>query len=803
MTAPRPSIPSDPTAPSAPAPASPAPSNPAASTSASSTPALSTPVPSTPAPSAPPAPAATALEALAASEERYRLALEANDEGAWDWDLAAGAVLVNDRAYTLLGYAPGEVQATYDLWRRCLHPEDAPRVERALSAYLAGESPDYRSEHRVVIKSGEIRWHRVTGKAVYRAVDGTPTRLIGVMQDITDQKEREMRLQETLDLLRLALEAADIGLWRWDLESDKLEWDERLCHWYGVPEETRATGLYYDFWQNRLHPADRERAEGCLLEALRNRRPYEDEFRIRLPDGQIRFIQTRAAYHRDSQTLHTRVVGINRDITVKRQREAELRQAKETAEAANAAKSRFLTAVTHELRTPLHAILGFSEVLLGILDQARTADRPQPLAPISTAAATSASNPAPAPAPAPVLKAAETPAASSTPPPAPISVPLSEVAGVAAADPSLLRHQRLRGAATTIQRNAKQLLTLVNDILDWTRSERGQLELQPRPINPRTVPRECLTDLAPLATAKGLTLQLTIAPGVPTRVLLDPLRLQQILNNLLINSVKFTRRGEIHLEVGVQPAAPGRIGLWFRVMDTGPGITPADQERLFEPFFQSLTGEDVPASFRGHGVGLPLSRELARAMAGELRVESRPEGGSRFTLILPSVPLAEEGDSASAPVDTVRTRPAEGQPEPEPERRPEHRPEHQSGRHPLSPVELSPDAPPQPQPPCQAELQPARQQWTPATAKPPEDLVAPPAEALTELRELAIRGLNQRIRAWCRHGAVPERQPVFAARVMDLATQFDHASILTLVNAALDAAPKGFARSAEQEESRP
>ncbi len=616
-------------------------------------------------------------------------------------------MLVNDRAYTLLGYAPGEVQATYDLWRRCLHPEDAPRVERALSAYLAGESPDYRSEHRVVIKSGEIRWHRVTGKVVSRAADGTPRRLIGVMQDITDQKEREMRLQETLDLLRLALDSADIGLWRWDLESDKLEWDERLCHWYGVPEETRATGLYYDFWQNRLHPADRERAEGCLLEALRNRRPYEDEFRIRLPDGQIRFIQTRAAYHRDSQTLHTRVVGINRDITVKRQREAELRQAKETAEAANAAKSRFLTAVTHELRTPLHAILGFSEVLLGTLEQGT--DGGQAPAPTSTAVTPSAAN------------------------------------------PSLPRHQRQRGAATTIQRNAKQLLTLVNDILDWTRSERGQLELQPRLINPRTVPRECLTDLAPLATAKGLTLQLTIASGVPTGVLLDPLRLQQILNNLLINSVKFTRRGEIHLEVGVQPAAPGRIGLWFRVMDTGTGITPADQERLFEPFFQSLTGEDVPASFRGHGVGLPLSRELARAMAGELWVESEPEGGSRITLILPSVPLAEEGDSVSAP------------------------------------VELPSDAPPQPQPPCQLETQPERQQWTPAAENPPEDLVAPPAEALTELRELAIRGLNQRIRAWCRHGSIPERQPAFAARVMDLATQFDHASILALVDAALDA----------------
>lgn len=656
-----------------------------------------------------PAPATAALEALAASEERYRLALEANDEGAWDWDLASGAVAVNDRGYTLLGYAPGEVQTTYDLWRHCLHPEDAPGVERALSACLAGESPGYRIEHRVVIKSGEIRWHRVTGKVVSRAADGTPSRLVGVMQDITDQKRREIQHQETLDLLRLALEAADIGIWNWDLKTDKLEWDERLCRWYGVPEETRATGLYYDFWKNRLDPADRERAEGHLLDALHNGRPYEDEFRIRLPDGQIRFIQSRAAYHRDPQTLHTRVVGVNRDITVKQQHEAELRQAKESAEAANAAKSRFLTAVTHELRTPLHAILGFSEVLLGTLEQGTDGEQ--------------------APIPA---SAAVTPSAST---------------------PSLPRPERLRQAATTIQRNARQLLTLVNDILDWTRSERGQLELQPRPINPRAVPRECLADLAPLATAKGLTLQLTIDPEVPTGVLLDPLRLQQVLNNLLINSIKFTRRGEIHLEVGAHPAAPGRISLCFRVMDTGPGITAADQERLFEPFFQSLTGEDVPASLRGHGVGLPLSLELARAMGGDLRVESGPEGGSRFTLILPSVPLAEEGDSVSAPVDRARARPAEAQPE--------------------------------------------RQQWTLAAAMPPEDLVAPPAEALNELRELAIRGLNQRIRAWCRHGSVPERQPAFAARVMHLATQFDHASILALVDAALDAEAEGSVRSSD------
>ena len=258
-----------------------------------------------------------------------------------------------------------------------------------------------------------------------------------------------------------------------------------------------------------------------------------------------------------------------------------------------------------------------------------------------------------------------------------------------------------------------------------------------------------------MATGRGLTLQLTLAPQVPTGVLLDGLRLQQILNNLLMNGIKFTHRGEIHLEVGTHPAEPGRVGLWFWVTDSGPGIPPAERERIFEPFYQAAVGV-VPNPFRGHGVGLPLSRKLALAMAGDLRMDSGPAGGSRFTLTLPDVPLADELDTPDA---TALPRPHE--------------------------------------PPAECL------RWTPTRETALEDLEVPPAEALTELRELVMRGLNPRIRAWCRDWSAPERQPAFAERVMQRAIQFDHASILALIDAALEAEAEGFARSSDQEESRP
>jgi PAS domain S-box-containing protein len=140
--------------------------------------------------------------ALSASEERYRLAMEVTSEGLWDSNLVTGAEVVNDHWFRMLGYAPGEVATTFDLWKSHLHPEDAPRVLRLLDDYLAGRSSIHESEHRIVTRTGDIRWHRSIGKAVAWNGAGVAVRMVGTTLDITAKRELE-------EQLRAAKEAAE------------------------------------------------------------------------------------------------------------------------------------------------------------------------------------------------------------------------------------------------------------------------------------------------------------------------------------------------------------------------------------------------------------------------------------------------------------------------------------------------------------------------------------------------------------------------------------------------------------------
>jgi PAS domain S-box-containing protein len=133
---------------------------------------------------------------LRASEERYRLALDATSEGLWDIDLVTGAVIISDHSSVLFGYAPGEVEPTVAFWKQHLHSEDAPAVLRAQEDYLAGRVPTYAIEHRIITKSGEVRWLRTVGKVLARAPDGTPLRMVGTNADITERQQILAELAE-------------------------------------------------------------------------------------------------------------------------------------------------------------------------------------------------------------------------------------------------------------------------------------------------------------------------------------------------------------------------------------------------------------------------------------------------------------------------------------------------------------------------------------------------------------------------------------------------------------------------------
>ncbi|MCU0969071.1 MAG: PAS domain-containing protein [Rubrivivax sp.] len=187
--------------------------------------------------------------------------------------------------------------------------------------------------------------------------------------------------------------------------------------------------------------------------------------------------------------------------------------------------------------------------------------------------------------------------------------------------------ERQRGWAQQVLVSGRQLLALVDDLLDLSRVQAGELRVEPADVDLGAAVREGWTMVAPAADAAGLRCELALAPGL--RVRADPRRLRQILGNLMSNAVKYNRPGGRVTVSGLRLAHAVEL----RVSDTGPGLTAAQAARIFQPFERL----DAPKQgIEGTGLGLALSRDLAQAMGGALAVESLPGEGATFVLELPS-----------------------------------------------------------------------------------------------------------------------------------------------------------------------
>jgi signal transduction histidine kinase/CheY-like chemotaxis protein/HPt (histidine-containing phosphotransfer) domain-containing protein len=184
----------------------------------------------------------------------------------------------------------------------------------------------------------------------------------------------------------------------------------------------------------------------------------------------------------------------------------------------------------------------------------------------------------------------------------------------------------------TAHANSESLLLLVNDLLDTSKLEAGEVYLEKLPFSVRDVVEGVAEILALRAEAKGLILVTRVDPALPELVLGDPARLRQVVMNLLSNSIKFTERGEVMAFVDFLPRAGGPQ-MRIRVTDTGVGIAQEDQERIFHRFVQAES--TTTRGYGGTGLGLNITRSLVEMMGGWVQVESEPGRGSNFTVTLP------------------------------------------------------------------------------------------------------------------------------------------------------------------------
>jgi CheY-like chemotaxis protein/nitrogen-specific signal transduction histidine kinase len=256
-----------------------------------------------------------------------------------------------------------------------------------------------------------------------------------------------------------------------------------------------------------------------------------------------------------------------------RSREPKLQQTADerpAAEPANHAHSQFLANISHEMRTPLTAILGFAEALL---------------------------------------------------------------------EPDLDPAERL-AAIHTIRANGEHLLGLMNDILDVAKIEAGKMTCERIVCDPRRLITEVETLFRPRAVAQGLELSIEYQSAPPATIVTDPTRLRQILTNLLSNAVKFTARGRVRVMIAAARDGDGSPLLRFDVIDTGIGIAAEQAAALFVPFTQA--DPSTTRQFGGSGLGLSISRELARMLGGDVvLVTSRIGHGSHFRATVASGPLSD------------------------------------------------------------------------------------------------------------------------------------------------------------------
>ena len=257
---------------------------------------------------------------IAQLSDRMSLAIEGGSDGLWDWmDITQDAQWWSPNYHTILGYTVEELVPSLASHRALMHPDSVAASRDMLQRALGGGAP-YDLEVQLRTKYNGYRWFRLRAK-VFFDDHGQPIRMAGSTQDIHERKLAQAGLAQTNERFALAAESAGIGVWEWDLATKELRWDAQMYQLYRHSADSGQTPL--DILLTYLHPDDKVRFESDLAQTIRNGKPFEANFRIFWPQGEVRHLRAAARVVRDSAGRALRMIGVNFDITeVRRAQEA-------------------------------------------------------------------------------------------------------------------------------------------------------------------------------------------------------------------------------------------------------------------------------------------------------------------------------------------------------------------------------------------------------------------------------------------------------------------------------------------------
>jgi len=493
-----------------------------------------------------------ANQLLEASEQRYKALVEFSPDSIF-WIQQKRLVFANRKGYELLGIDPTEDLSKYSLEE--FLPEKMVKILHipANNEILLNQKHTYLRAH--------------TGKTVPVEITVVPMSLqeesfLMLVRDISEKERMTHALAESEQRFILAMEAVNDGVFEWDVLNDKVYFSDRNYTMLGYqPGEFEPNHL---LWDQMIHPEDRTKNYAQLRKHLKGETEhYEIEYRIRNKQGNYQWILERGKIiDRDPNGRPLKIVGIHSDIASRKQMEESLRKALEKAEEANRLKSAFLANMSHEIRTPMNGILGFSALL----------------------------------------------------------------------DRDDLTPDKRKLYIDVIKSSSKQLLNIVNDILDISKIASGQLTLLNEPFHLHSLLETVFKNYSEELLSKGLNdkldLILSIPPGSTPVIVADKYRIQQVLEHLINNAIKFTPEGTIEFGYKEKDEV-----LEFFVRDTGIGID-ADKHQLIFESFRQIDMSDA-RRYGGLGIGLSICHGLVTLMGGNIWLDSEPAKGSTFYFSIP------------------------------------------------------------------------------------------------------------------------------------------------------------------------